>query len=249
MNPQEQYPNGFGTEPTAAPTGPNIMQAVETASPDQLDIETTTKGDVQMNIVNAVNANGIVSGRKVVDFIWQRIGVCAMIIAAGCLLAVVATVIIANSYNVNAIQQEAWKNEANNKLSAIYEALHVENQAGAMSVLAQDNLLTGSDIEQISGLLKKKYGETAKIDTTDASLNLVKVNNIYKVASFKIAVGAESKRALLYAKLSDNKWTMAAFNADDEKKPCKDSSEEELAALKGIVKCPEQQEDDEEESE
>ena len=53
MNPQEQ----------------NFMNAVEHAAPNQLDVSTTTNGGTQMNVVNAVNANGVVSGRKVVDYV------------------------------------------------------------------------------------------------------------------------------------------------------------------------------------
>ena len=64
MNPQEQFPQGNGMS-SGQPN--NFFTAVENAAPNQLDVQTTTKGDVQMNVVNAVNANGVVSGRKVVD--------------------------------------------------------------------------------------------------------------------------------------------------------------------------------------
>ena len=59
MNPQEQNPN---VKPSNG-----FLTAVGTARPDQLDVTSTRSGDVQMNVVNAVNANGIVSGRKVVS--------------------------------------------------------------------------------------------------------------------------------------------------------------------------------------
>ena len=54
---------------------------------------------VPINVINAVNANGIVSGRKVVDESWQKMAICAIVIAAGCLIGVIVSVIIANSLN------------------------------------------------------------------------------------------------------------------------------------------------------
>lgn len=222
MNPQEQ----------------NFMNAVKHAAPNQLDVSTTTNGGTQMNVVNAVNANGVVSGRKVVDYVWQRAAICAMIIGAGLLIAIIALIIIMNNINVANAKLESSVTETNNRLKDIYSALKVEDQSSALTVIGQDQMLTGSDIAQIKALLTKKYGAVTTFDATDVATNLVKVNGVYKVASLKMTNAAGTARALVYAKLADNQWKLAAYNAADAKNPCKDSSDEEKEAFAGIVECP-----------
>lgn len=247
MNPQEQYPQGYGAP--VQPGSPNIMSAVSNADPSQLDVSVSRNGGTQMNVVNAVNANGVVSGRKVVDYIWQRVAICAMVIGVGLLLAIVALVFIMNNINVANARQEAATTEANNKLSDIYSALKVSDQSAALSVIGQDEMLSGSDIAQIKAILTKKYGSVTAFDATDTATNLVKTNGVYKVASLKMTNAAGTARALLYAKLADNQWKLANFDSSNEKNPCKNSDEEEIEALKGIVKCPSvviEDEDDEE---
>ena len=237
MNPQEQYPQGYGA-PAGQPGQPNFMSAVESAAPNQLDVRVSKNGGTQMNVVNAVNANGVVSGRKVVDYIWQRVAICAMVIGAGLLIAIVVLVFIMNNINVDKAKQESATTEANNKLNDIYSALKVEDQSAALSVIGQDEMLTGSDIAQIKALLTKKYGSVTVFDATDTSTNLVKTNGVYKVVSLKMTNAAGTARALVYAKLADNQWKMAEYDSTSEKNPCKNSSDEEREALAGIVKCP-----------
>ena len=125
MNPQNQFPQGNGA-PVGQPN--NFFNAAETANPSQLDVKTATTGNTQMNVVNAVNANGVVSGRKVVDYIWQRVAICAIVIASGMFIAVIVMVFIANAFNTNAIKQEEEKIAANDKLTEIYNNLNVESQ-------------------------------------------------------------------------------------------------------------------------
>lgn len=247
MNPQEQYPQGYGAP--VQPGSPNIMTAVENAAPEQLDVSVSQNGSTQMNVVNAVNANGVISGRKVVDYIWQRIAICAMVIGGGLLVAIIVLVFIMNNINVANAKQESATTEANNKLNDIYSALKVEDQSAALSVIGQDQMLSGSDIAQIKTLLTKKYGSVTAFDPTDSAINLVKTNGVYKVVSLKMTNAAGTARALLYAKLADNQWKMAAFDSSSEKNPCKNSTDEEKEALAGIVKCPSVVVEDDEEEE
>ena len=242
MNSQEQYPQSFGM-----PEKQNIVNAVENAVPEQLDVSVSRTGNTQMNVVNAVNANGIVSGRKVVDFIWQRVAICAMVIGVGLLAAIIVLAFIMNNINVSNAKQEAATAEANNRLNDIYAALKVDNQGAALSVIGQDEMLSGSDVAQIKELLEKKYGSAAVFDTTDVSSNLLKTNGVYKVASLKIVSEAGAVRAIVYSKLADNQWKLAAYNSANEKNPCKESTDEEIEALAGIVKCPSVVIEDEEE--
>lgn len=239
MKPQEvEKKEEIAGSPNIQPDESEFLDAVQNAAPEQMDVSTSTKGDVQMNVVNAINANGVVSGRKVVDFIWQRIAICAMVVGGGLICAVVVLVIIMNQINVKAAKHETATTAANNKLSEIYNALNVEDQSEAIRVIGQDEILTGTDIAQIRNVLLRKYGSVTSFDATDTSINLIKVNKTYKVASLKMTNAAGTARALVYAKYSDNKWKAAAYDSTNDKNPCKDSSEEEKEALAGIVKCP-----------
>lgn len=216
---------------------PNFMDAVSTARPDQLDIETTRKGGVQMNVVNAVNANGVVSGRKVVDFIWQRMAICAMIIATGCLVAVLVLVIIANSYNGNNIKLTTEKEAIEAKLNEVYGSLGVSDHGSAIVKISRDEIIGGDDIKQIQNLLVKEYGENVKIDFTDNSLNFVKKSGKYKVASVQVTRDSGKNRVLMFAK-EGSAWAISKYNSDDKENPCKEMSDEEKDALYDIAMCP-----------
>lgn len=242
MNPQEQNNQAFGSTPTSN----NFFDSVNSATPEQLDVKSTTRGGTQMNVVNAVNANGVVSGRKVVDYIWQRVAICAMILIAGLFIAVIVMVIIANNINVDATKQEAAKNEANSKLTDIYNAIGVDNQSDALTTLGQSEMLTGNDIKQINTLLVKKYGSVTSFDATNDAQNLIKVNGMFKVASLGMTNAAGKARAILYARLSDNVWKVAAYDETNQDNPCKNSSDEEKSALFGILSCPSVVENEEE---
>ncbi len=252
MNPQDQFPQGYGAQtPNSAVNfdNKNIINAVQNARPEQLDVSSTTNGSVQMNVVNAVNANGIVSGRKVVDFIWQRVAICMIVLTAGFVGATITTIIIANSYNNSAIRLETEKESVNEQLSELYSALKVDNHSDALTTIAKDEILTGTDIKSIRSLITEKYGSVTSFDATDDAVNLVKTNGIYRVVSLKIVNAAVSRRVLAYAKVSDGQWKMAEYDSLDEKNPCKNSSDEEKAAITGIVVCPTEVSDEEPEEE
>lgn len=238
MNPQDQFPQGNNN---------NFFNSVNNANPSQLDVKSTTNGDVQMNVVNAVNANGVVSGRKVVDYIWKRVAICGLVIAGGMFIAVIVMVFIANAFNGNAIKQEEEKIAANDKLTEIYNALNVQSHEDALTTLAKDEILTGSDIQQLRAVITQKYGAITTIDPNDTSVNFIKSNGMYRVASLKMTNAAGTSRALFYARKADNVWKAAAFDTADDKNPCKDSTDEEKKALFGVVSCPSVVIEDEEE--
>jgi len=230
MNPQDQNPN-------IKPQN-DFLNAVKTATPDQMDVTSTRAGDVQMNVVNAINANGIVSGRKVVDYIWQRVAICAMIIGGGLLLAIVAALIFINNLNISETKARADYNFAKKELSDIYETLGVEGQADALKLIGRDEYLSGSDLKQIKALLLKKFGTVSTVDYNAEKVNLVKYNKTYRVAVVQMSNAAGKTKAYLYAKAVDGVWKLANYNAADETNPCKDSSDEEKEALTPLVKCP-----------
>jgi hypothetical protein len=68
-------------------------------------------------------------------------------------------------------------------------------------------------------------------------MNLVKTNSIYKVVSLKLTTSAGAVRVITYGRMSDGQWKLAKYNFKDSDTPCKESSEEEIEALMGIVNC------------
>lgn len=210
MNPQ-QYQQGYGM-----PVGQPMAQTQTTAP-----ISNTNQ-----------------SSDKLVGYMWKRIAMCAIVLCIGLFIAIIVLVFIMNNVNVANAKQEAATTEANNKLKDIYSALKVEDQSAALTVIGQDEMLSGGDIAQIKTLLTKKYSTVTAFDATDTSTNLVKTNGVYKVVSLKMTNAAGTARALLYAKLADNQWKLANYDGANEGNPCKNSTDEEKEALKGIVKCP-----------
>lgn len=239
MNPQEQQTNQTGQAAPATQTETQkFFAAMENATPEQLDVQTTQQGDVQMNVINAVNANGIVSGRKVVDFIWQRMAICAMIIAGGCFIAVIVMVVIANAYNINLIKKTSDAALSDQRLDELYGFIGASSHAEAIAELAKSEILSGDDLKQVNALLTQKYGADVKFDLNSGAENFVVSNGMYRIVSLKIA-GDNPVRAFLYMSKSDNQWKMAAYNSANSDNPCAESSDEEKKALTPIVTCPE----------
>jgi hypothetical protein len=216
----------------------NFLNSVQNAAPEQLDVHTTQNGGTQMNVVNAVNANGIVSGRKVVDFIWQRVGVCAIIIAAGCFIALIITIIVANSYNVESVKRGLERDALQEKISDIYKAMKVDDQSGAMTSLSKEDAFDGADLGQIVVLVTGKYGTNLEFDYSDNSKNFLRKNGVYKVLGLNIKTSAGSVPVMLYSPVAKASWKFAAYDATNKDDPCEKSTADEKAALKNIVTCP-----------
>lgn len=216
----------------------NFLNSVQNATPEQLDVQTTKNGGTQMNVVNAVNANGIVSGRKVVDFIWQRIGVCAMIIAAGCMIAVIVMVIIANSINVEGVKAGLERDALKEKVEGMYKLLKVDDQADAIAALSKEDAFDGEDLGQLMVLITSKYGADVEFDYSDNNKIFLRKNGMFKVISLVVKTKSGSERVFAFSPVSKTSWKIAAYNAalDD---PCEKSSADEKSALKNIVTCPE----------
>ena len=217
----------------------NFLNSVQNATPDQLDVQTTKNGGTQMNVVNAVNANGIVSGRKVVDFIWQRIGICAMIIAAGCMIAVIVMVLIANQYNISNIKTGFERDALKEKVDDMYKALKVDDQADAIAALSEDDVFDGKDLAQLNGLVTGKFGLDVEFDYSDVNNNFLRKNGVYKVASIVIKTSGGSGRIFAYSKTGKANWKLALYDETAEE-PCANSTVEEKDALKNLVTCPEE---------
>lgn len=191
---------------------------------------------VPINVINAVNANGIVSGRKVVDESWQKMAICAFVIAAGCLIGVVVSVIIANSLNGKISELNSKNMSLTSSLNMYYDTLGVKDNSEVMTLITSPEILSGADMTKIDELLKGKYGAGYVIDFADTTINNVQRGAYYKTVSLGIAQETGTARAILYAKNADGEWKLASFDKMAED-PCKDATEEDRAALHTIGLC------------
>ncbi len=191
---------------------------------------------VPINVINAVNANGIVSGRKVVDESWQKMAICAIVIVAGCLIGVVISVIISNSLNSKISDLNLENNSLKSSLNSIYGTLGVADSGTAIAQITSPDILSGADMSKVNDLLTEKYGANYAVDFADTTINNVYQGSMYKIVSLGIAQEEGTARAILYAKIADGEWKMASFDkmADD---PCKDATDEDKLALSTIGLC------------
>ena len=240
MNPQ-QGNNANGVNPqqgnngTMSGFGPNISyenfsdEAIKAAS----RAEASTSNGVPINVVNA---NGIVSGRKMVDEEWRKIAICAGILAAGCLIGVVIVLFLMHFKisDLNKVQDELVKNKAGS--SAIYSALGATNRDEALALINNQDMLTGADMAKINKILIDKYGANYVVDFADDTINQVRRGNLYTTVSLGVAQEEGTVRAIIYAKNANGEWKMAEFDkmAEDS---CADSSDEDKLVLKTIGLC------------
>ena len=86
-----------------------------------------------------------------------------------------------------------------------------------------------------------KFGASYKLDLADANINFVIRNGVYKIVSLGIYRESGTQRVVLYEKIADGKWKLGGFDAT-KADACMDSTEEEKAAIDGIIPCVEEKE-------
>ncbi len=252
MNPQNNMnmgnnPNeGQSADPIAQGFGgPNItyenyddsaVKAVQQPQPDQ--------GGVPINVINAVNANGIVSGRKLVDESWKTMAIAAIVIAVGCLIGVVVAFFIQNAKSAEIDRQKNEISSLTRDLNNIYGTLGVSDYGAANNLITSTDILSGADLSAIDDALEAAYGQNYVVDFADATINGVTKGASYKIVSVGIAQEEGTVRAILYAKVADGQWKLASFDKTAEN-PCKDASDDDKAALRTIGLCEEEESESE----
>lgn len=226
MGPQNNYQNqygGYGPQQGPAPMPQQAAPAQE--------------GGVPMNEINAVNANGIVTGDKVVSYIWKHIGICSMIIAVALLIGIGISVIIMNNINQEKNKTELAKIEVENNLAAIYKSLGVEEQEHAITRINDVEILNGGDMNEVNNLLVEKFGTDYVLDIADQNVNFVRKSGAYKLVSLGVRRDSGSVRVIMYERIADGNWIMSSFDSANKEDPCKDSPKEEKAALGSLDVC------------
>ena len=235
INPQAQNFDGFG--------GPNIAYANydDNMVQQQAQAAQQDPGAVPMNVVDVVNANGVVSGRKVVDYLWQRVAICMIVIACGLLIGLVVSLMIVVTKNSEVASLNREKTGLNSELQSIYGKLGVGNLADAVTQIDKTETMDGGDLSEVNDLLTGKFGASYKLDLADANINFVIRNGVYKIVSLGIYRESGTQRVVLYEKIADGKWKLGGFDAT-KADACMDSTEEEKVAIDGIIPCVEEKE-------
>lgn len=197
---------------------------------------------IPINVINAVNANGIVSGRKVVDHAWKQAAVCAFIVALGLLAGLVVAIMMANDLNGKIARLESDKTVSNNNLTTIYGLLGADSQQGAIDLLNNTEVLNGGDLAEIRNLLTGKYGVNYELDLGDANINFVQTTGAFKYVSLGVVRPSGTVRAVMYERISDGKWIMSSFDSTRGAEACADVGEEERKILRVLSVCNETEE-------
>ncbi|MBP5656645.1 hypothetical protein J6X15_03625 [Candidatus Saccharibacteria bacterium] len=234
-NPQAQEQNaqnfdGFG--------GPNIAYENydNNAIQQQQQEQQQAASAVPMNVVDVVNANGVVSGRKVVDYTWQRGAILLGVLAGGLLLGLIVSLVIVVNLDKDIAKTKRELDTTKSELNSLYTKLGVENLTEAVTRMDSTEILNGGDLAEIDSLLTGKYNANYKLDLADANINFVTRNSIYKVVSLGIHRESGTRRAVLYEKIADGKWKLGGFDASKED-ACADSTDEEKEAIKDVIPC------------
>ncbi len=251
MNPQNNAPmmggnpmDGQNADPMmgqSAYGGPNISyenyddNAVRAAQQPQPEAQ-----GVPINVINAVNANGIVSGRKLVDESWKSIAIAAIVIAVGCLIGVIVAFVIQNSTSAKNAEIQKERDQYSTDLKNLYSTLGVSDYGEANNMITSMDILSGADLSAIDAELEKAYPKYV-VDFADATINSVTKGAMYKIVSVGIAQEEGTARAILYSKVSDGQWKLASYDKTSEK-PCKDASDEDKKALRTVGLCEEESE-------
>ena len=199
--------------------------------------------------INVVNANGVISGRRMVDYMWQRLAYCGLIFSMVFLIGLIVAVIFAGIANSDRARFEAEKIATERNLQGLYGVIGATDQESAINALNEESeYLNGGDIAKVDKLLKNKYGDYV-LDFADSNINFVRIRNMFKIISLGVAQPNGTVRVILYSRIADGNWKLGGFDSSNTKDPCANSSVEEKLAIKGIVVCPEAKDDDDEEPE
>ncbi len=237
MNPQNTNAPG-GTQNFDGFGGPNI--SYESFSEPAPQPQPTPQQQI-----NVVNANGVISGRRMVDYMWQRLAYCGLVFSVIFLIGLIVAVIFVGMMNTDRATMEAEKTAMERNLNGLYQVIGASNQEEAIQTLDKESeYINGGDMAKIDKLLTGKYGDYV-VDFADSNINFVRINNMYKVVSVGIVRPNGTARALLYSLIADGNWKLGGFDSANTKDPCANSSNEEKVALQGIIVCPEVKEEEE----
>lgn len=256
MNPQQNGTQQDAGSPQQAPAsntqnydglnGPNIAyenyddKAIQQQQQDQQQEASA----IPMNVVDVVNANGVVSGRKVVDYTWQRGAICLAVLAVGLLIGLIVSLVIVVNTDKELAKIKREQDTTEIELNGVYAKMGVSDLTGAIERIEATEILNGGDLIEVNDLLTNKYGANYKLDLADSNINFVTRNGVYKIVSLGIHRESGTRRAVLYEKIADGKWKLGGFDATKDD-PCEDSTDEEKEAIESVIPCKSEKDEEE----
>lgn len=179
--------------------GPNIkpVEFRDSVSSDNADA-----GNSQINVVNA---NGIVSGVKLVNGMWRSIAI-AFLIVIIILAAGVVWLYMQNTKTTEDYQKlSETSSKTSSNLNALYSKLGATTQEEASFAAGFGNVMDGAAISSLHNALTARFG-VYDIDYGQTEFNSFKRIDAYKIAQLAIS----GKKYVAFAK-SDNNWTIVEF--------------------------------------
>lgn len=187
---------------------------------------TSTGGET----LNVINANGIISGQKVVNGTWRTFAVVMVILfliaaaGAGYLFYMYSSV----EKDRSDLSEKSGSYSA--KLESLYSVLGVSNQADALSAAkGEDVVLSQTEILGLKEALKGSY-EISSIDFSHEGTFIKRVGS-YKVFSFY----SGTDHVVAYV-AKDGKWKMLSYS-DTATRPCSDYTQLEQNVVDKALGC------------
>lgn len=205
-------------------SGPNIkpVEFKESVSSDK-----NVSGDAQINVVNA---NGIVSGKTLVNKLWRTLAIAFLVV----ILILAGGLVWLYLQNTTANEDYRKLSEKNSgttsNLNALYDKLGATTQEEASFVASFGGVMDGASISALHSVLSEKFGDYT-IDYSQTDFNALQRISGYKIAKLVIS----GKKYVAFAK-SDNNWTILEF-VETLPDRCVGFSEEERLVVDKLLTC------------
>lgn len=235
----DQNESSVSSEPEkpVADVATAMAEALKTPGPNirPVDLkETTASGSTSSDSgqINVVNANGIVSGVKLVNGMWRTLSVAFLIVILALGAGLAFVFLKYDDANTKYNELVTTSNETKADLNALYSQLGVNNQEEAVFAASFGGALDGITLSTLKDALSSQIGELS-IDYTQSDFNSVQRTGGYKVVKLVI----NNKKYVAYAK-SDNVWTVVEF-VESLYDRCEGYSDESRLVVDKVLGCKE----------
>lgn len=182
--------------------------------------------------LNVINANGIISGQKVVNGTWRTFAVVMVVLFLIALVGIGYLFFIYSAAEKDRSELSEKTGSYSAKLESLYGVLGVSNQADALSVInSEDVVLSQTEILGLKEALEGSY-EISSIDFSHEGTFIKRVGS-YKVFSFY----SGSEHVVAYAN-KDGQWKLLSYS-DTATRPCNDYLQLEKEIVDKALGCSE----------
>lgn len=206
--------------------GPNIKPVVFKES------VSSNKNDAGSGQINVVNANGIVSGAKLVNGMWRTLAVAFLIVAIILAGGLVWLYLQNTSLNEDYKKLSETSSSTTSNLNSLYEKLGATTQEEAAFAASFGDTVDGADILSLRNAMVEKLGDHT-IDYSQSDFNSFQRIDGYRIAKLVV----NGKKYVAFAK-NDNVWTIVEF-VESYHDRCDGYSEEARLIVDKLLTCKE----------